>query len=151
MALNHVSLCGRLTADPTMRYTNNQKPVVSFTLAVDRDFGEGADFINIVAWDKTASFVEKYFSKGKMAIVAGRLQMRQYEDKEGHKRTVAEVVATNVYFAESKKNEQVSEIPYNKQKNEPTYGNASDLIDRYPGVAKRSRFTEMDDDGDLPF
>ena len=144
MALNHISICGRLTKDVELRYTNTNKAVASFTLAVDRDFGDKTtDFINCVAWEKTAEFVSKYFSKGKLAIVAGRLQMREYTDRDGNKRTAAEVVANNVYFAESKKNEQAAT---------PSYGNASDLIDRYPGVAKRARFTEMDDDMDgLPF
>lgn len=151
MALNHISICGRLTKDVELRHTTNGKAVASFTLAVDRDFDKTTDFINCVAWEKTAEFVSKYFSKGKLAIVAGRLQMREYTDRDGNKRTAAEVVASNVYFAESKKNEQASEIPYNKQQSAHVYGNAADLIDRYPGVAKRSRFTEMDDDGDLPF
>lgn len=136
MALNHISLSGRLTKDVELRYTNSGKAVASFTLAVDRDFGDKAtDFINCVAWDKTAEFVSKFFSKGKMAIVAGRLQMREYTDRDGNKRTAAEVVASNVYFAESKKSEQ--------HKNRD--------IGELAGFAG-TRFVEDDDvDGDLPF
>ena len=137
MALNHISLSGRLTKDVELRYTNSGKPVASFTLAVDRDFGDKAtDFINCVAWDKTAEFVNKYFGKGKMAIVAGRLQMREYTDRDGNKRTAAEVVANNVYFAESKKSEQ-HEAP-KRDLNELT---------SFAGT----RFTDMDDDEDLSF
>ena len=100
---------GRLTRDPEIRYTQNNLPVASFTLAVDRDFKSGSgeketDFINCVAWRNTAEFVGKYFTKGSAAIVAGRLQIRSYTDKDNNKRTAAEVVADNVYFAESKSN-----------------------------------------------
>ena len=103
MALNHISIMGRLCADPVLRHTQSGKPVASFTLAVDRDFGEKqTDFIPCVAWGKTGEFVDKYFEKGKMAIVVGRLQMRDWQDKDGNKRTTAEVNAVNVYFGESK-------------------------------------------------
>ena len=137
MALNHISLSGRLTKDVELRYTNSGKAVASFTLAVDRDFGDKAtDFINCVAWDKTGEFAQKYFGKGKMAIVAGRLQMREYNDRDGNKRTAAEVVVTNMYFADSKKNEQ-TEAP-KRDLNE---------LSSFSGT----RFADMDDDGDLPF
>ena len=107
--MNKVMLMGRLTRDPEIRYTQNNLPVASFTLAVDRDFKSGSgeketDFINCVAWRNTAEFVGKYFTKGSAAIVAGRLQIRSYTDKDNNKRTAAEVVADNVYFAESKSN-----------------------------------------------
>jgi len=102
LSLNHIILQGRLTKDPEKRYTKTEKPVATFTLAVDRDFGEGVDFINVTAWDKTADFVEKYFTKGSMAIVSGRLQMREWTDKNENKRISAEVVAERVYFGESK-------------------------------------------------
>jgi single-strand DNA-binding protein len=151
MALNHITIMGRMTRDPELRYTKTEKAVASFTLAVDRDFGEGVDFINCVAWEKVGEFVSKYFEKGKVAIVAGKLQMREYTDREGNKRTAAEVVASNVYFGDSKRNESAKNEQPRHQNNEPAYGNASDLIDRYPGVAKRARFAELDDDGDLPF
>jgi len=107
--LNHIVLMGRLTRDPELRHTNNGIPVASFRLAVDRDFasketGErSADFIDIVAWRSTAEFVSKYFAKGRMAVVSGRLQMRDWTDKDGNKRTSAEVVADNVYFGDSKR------------------------------------------------
>ena len=107
--LNHIVLMGRLTRDPELRHTTNGVPVASFRLAVDRDFanrdtGERAcDFIDIVAWRNTAEFVSKYFAKGRMAVVSGRLQMRDWTDKDGNKRTSAEVVADNVYFGDSKR------------------------------------------------
>ena len=104
--LNHIVLMGRLTRDPELRRTPSGTAVASFTLAVDRDFSgddKQTDFIDIVAWRHTAEFVSKYFSKGQMAAVTGRLQIRDWTDKEGGKRRSAEVVADNVYFAESKK------------------------------------------------
>lgn len=100
--LNHIDLMGRLTADPVLRYTQTNKPVASFRLAVNRDFGEGTDFIDVVAWNKTADFVTKYFFKGSVAVISGRLQMREYTDKSGNKRTSAEVVADSIYFGDSK-------------------------------------------------
>ena len=107
--LNHIVLMGRLTRDPELRHTSNGTAVASFRLAVDRDFaskdtGErGCDFIDIVAWRASAEFVSKYFAKGRMAVVSGRLQMRDWTDKDGNKRTSAEVVADNVYFGDSKR------------------------------------------------
>lgn len=100
---------GRLTRDPELRHTSNGVPVASFSLAVDRDFasketGERpTDFIDIVAWRSTAEFVSKYFAKGRMAVVSGRLQMRDWTDKDGNKRRSAEVIADNVYFGDSKR------------------------------------------------
>ena len=107
--LNHFVGMGRLTRDPEIRYTQSQLPVASFTIAVDRDFTgkdggqKETDFINCVAWRSTAEFVQKYFHKGSMAVVSGRLQIRQYTDKDNNKRTAAEIVADSVYFGESKK------------------------------------------------
>lgn len=102
--LNHIIIMGRLTRDPELRYTQSQKPVASFSIACDRDGKEKqTDFINCVAWDKTADFVKQYFGKGQMAIVDGRLQIRDYTDRDGNKRTVAEVVANRIYFGESKR------------------------------------------------
>lgn len=103
--LNKVTIMGRFTKEPDIRYTQSGTPVASFTLAVDRDFSKDkeVDFINCSAWQKTAEFIQKYFHKGNMAIVAGRLQVRNYEDKEGNKRQSTEVVAENVYFGESKR------------------------------------------------
>ena len=101
---------GRLTRDPELRRTGSGTAVTSFSLACDRDFksksGEkDTDFIEVVAWKNTAEFVSKYFSKGRMAVVEGRLQIRDWTDKAGNKRTTAEVVADNVYFADSKRSE----------------------------------------------
>lgn len=110
--LNKIVIMGRLTRDPELRQTQNQIPVASFTLAVDRDFGEEADFIDCVAWRKTAEFVSNYFLKGKMAVVAGRLQIRNWEDKDGNKRKSAEVVADNVYFGDSKKDSGTTNTEY---------------------------------------
>lgn len=106
--LNKIILMGRLTRDPELRRTQQGTAVASFSLAVDRDYkAKGAeketDFIDIVAWRNTAEFVSKYFSKGRMAVVEGRLQVRSYTDKEGNNRRVAEVVADNIYFGDSKK------------------------------------------------
>ena len=116
--LNKCFLLGRLTKDPEIRRTNGGTAVTSFTLAVDRDFktnGEKeTDFIEVVAWRNTAEFVSKYFSKGRMAIVEGRLQIRDWTDKNGNKRRTAEVVADNVYFGDSKreyKQDDFQEIP----------------------------------------
>ena len=114
--LNHIVLMGRLTRDPELRYTGSNIPVASFTVAVDRDFGKGeeraTDFINVVAWRQTGEFVSKYFTKGSMIVVSGRLQMRDWTDRDGNKRTSAEVVADNVYFGESKKSRDDGEGSY---------------------------------------
>ena len=112
--LNHITIMGRLTRDPELRYTQSQTPVASFTLACDRDFGgrdgneRQTDFIDCVAWRQTAEFVSKYFAKGRMAVVSGRLQMRNWTDNQGNKRTNAEVVADNVYFGDSKRENEGS-------------------------------------------
>lgn len=133
--LNKVFMQGRLVADPELRHTPNGVAVASFRIAVDRDFkdksGERqADFVNVIAWRATAEFVSKFFSKGRMAIVEGKLQSRNYEDKDGNKRYALEVIADNVYFGDSKK-DQVAE-------KEPEF--------------QPPQFTEyQDDDGDLPF
>ena len=108
--LNKIILMGRLCANPELRRTNSGTAVTSFSLACDRDFksqsGEKeTDFIEVVAWKNTAEFVSKYFSKGRMAVVDGHLQIRDWTDKSGNKRTTAEVVAENVYFADSKRSE----------------------------------------------
>ncbi len=140
--LNHITIMGRLVADPELRYTPSNIPTASFRLAVDRDFkdkdtGERkADFIGVVAWRNTAEFVSRNFSKGRMAVVEGRLQMRDWTDKDGNKRITAEVVAENVYFADSKRETQPE-------------GNAPESS--FPPV--NSGFDDsIDEDGDtLPF
>ena len=109
--LNHITIMGRLTRDPELRRTGSGVAVASFTVAVDRDFsgrdgGEReTDFIDCVAWRQTGEFVSKYFTKGSMIVVSGRLQIRSWTDKDGNKRRSAEVVADNVYFGESKRSE----------------------------------------------
>lgn len=140
--LNTITIMGRLTRDPELRSTAQGTSVASFTLAVDRDYGKGedkqTDFIDCVAWRSTAEFVSRYFSKGRMAVVKGRLQIRPWEDKNGNKRKSAEIVADSVYFGDSKKEE--SPAP-------SSYGTApSDS--QYSGM---DGFTEITDDEDLPF
>lgn len=158
--LNHIVIMGRLTRDPDLRYTQSQTPVASFTVAVDRDFagrdgGERqTDFIDVVAWRQTAEFVSKYFSKGSMVAVSGRLQIRDWTDREGNKRRSAEVVADNVYFGESKRRED-SDSGYGRssydapRRDGHNYAASSPAADSGRGA---SAFAELeDDDGDLPF
>ncbi len=114
--LNNIVIMGQLTRDPELRRTSSGVAVASFTLACERDFapqGEarGTDFIDIVAWRYTAEFVEKYFSKGQMAVVSGRLQIRNWEDKEGNKRRSAEILADHVYFGEAKRDKTTQGEP----------------------------------------
>ena len=108
--LNFICVMGRLTRDVELRRTNSGKPVASFTVAVDRDYAPDGqeretDFIDCVAWNGTAEFVDKYFNKGSMIVVHGRLQIRNWTDKEGNKRRSAEILASNVYFGDSKKSQ----------------------------------------------
>ena len=131
--LNKIIVMGRLTKDVEMRHTQSGNAVASFTLACDRDFkaknGEKeTDWLDVVAWRNTAEFVSKYFTKGRMAVVEGRLQTRTYEDNNGNKRKVTEIVADNVYFGDSKKE--------------------SDPLDNF---VKENKFVEVDDDDDIPF
>jgi single-strand DNA-binding protein len=132
--LNHITIAGRLTKDPELRRTDKGIAVTSFTVAVDRDFGDKeTDFIECVAWRQTGEFVGKYFSKGRMAIVSGRLQIRSWTDKDGNKRRSAEVVADNVYFGDSKKEETSNNTGFVK----------NDLVPELPLLT--------DDDAQLPF
>ena len=144
--LNRIVIMGRLTREPELRRTGSGVAVTSFTVAVDRDFtpkdgGEReTDFIDCVAWRGTGEFVDKYFSKGSMAVVAGRLQIRQWTDKEGNKRHSAEIVADNVYFGDSKRK---SESGGNEQ-------SASSVNDY--NYTPQQEFTEIDDDdSQLPY
>lgn len=136
--LNKIFIMGRLTRDPELRRTQNGTAVTSFSLAVDRDFknadgSKDTDFINVVAWRGAAEFVAKYFSKGRMAVVEGRLQMRDWTDKEGNKRRNAEVLADSIYFGDSKKDTE-------------------DRDERYGGEGRSSGFSEIyEEDEDLPF
>ena len=114
--LNHITIMGRLTRDPELRKTGTGVSVASFTIACDRDFADKVtnqketDFIDIVAWKNTADFVSKFFSKGRMAVVSGRLQIRSWNDKDGNKRKTAEIIADSVYFGDSK-SESANDIP----------------------------------------
>lgn len=148
--LNHITVMGRLTADPELRRTGTGTAVASFSIACDRDFASSGteketDFITIVAWRNTAEFVSKYFSKGRMAIISGRLQMRNFTDKNGNKRTAAEVVAENVYFGDSKRDGAAAQ----------TNGHVPSDVAQ-PGMGQQdglvNGFTEItEDDGQLPF
>ena len=163
--LNHIVIMGRLTRDPELRRTGSGIAVASFTLAVDRDFspkdgGEReTDFIDCVAWRQTGEFVSKYFTKGRMAVVSGRLQIRSWTDKEGNKRRTAEVVADNVYFGDSKRDDQGgSSYSGNSYGNYGNYGSApaAPAAPAYGGysapTAPASDFAMLDDDdAQLPF
>lgn len=113
--LNHIILMGRMTRDPELRFTPQNTPVASFTLAVERDYQPGGserqtDFIDCVAWRKTAEFVSKHFQKGSLAAVSGRLQIRDWTDRDGGKRRSAEVAVDNVYFAEKKQTQPAAGV-----------------------------------------
>ena len=150
--LNHITIMGRLTRDPELRRTGSGIAVTSFTLAVDRDFGgrdggeKETDFIDCVAWRQTGEFVSKYFTKGRMAVVSGRLQIRNWTDKDGNKRRSAEVVADNVYFGDSKRDGEGGGA-YNASA-APAYGAYS----APSSFAPASDFAALDDDdAQLPF
>lgn len=134
--LNTAILMGRLTTDAELKYTTNNVPVSSFTIAVDRQFKSGdereTDFINIVAWRHTAEFVTKWFKKGQLIAVEGAIQTRKYTDKDGNKRTAFEVVANNVHFAGSKNEQQNTAPSIDVVANEPTSDYAEDLDDDLP-------------------
>ena len=123
--LNKIILMGRLTRDPELRHTQTGTAVASFSLAVDRDFKDKAtgdrttDFIDVVAWRQTGEFVSRYFTKGRMAVVEGRLQIRDWTDKDGNKRRSAEVVADNVYFGEQKRDAGANGAPHSGVKPAP--------------------------------
>lgn len=141
--LNHITIMGRLTRDPELRFTASKTPVASFTVAVERDFAnrdggdKETDFIDCVAWNKTAEFVNKYFRKGSLSVVSGRLQIRNWTDKSGGARKAAEVVVDSMYFAESKQRD-ASDNPKTPQ---PAKSGGVDVP-----------FTEFDDaDDELPF
>ena len=161
--LNHITIMGRLTRDPELRRTGSGVAVTSFTLAVDRDFGKNengekeTDFIDCVAWRQTGEFVAKYFAKGRMAVVSGRLQIRNWTDKDGNKRRSAEVVADNVYFGDSKRDGESSGSSYGGN----AYGGSSYSAPAAPSYggysapaasAPASDFAMLDDDdAQLPF
>lgn len=150
--LNKIILMGRLTRDPELRRTQSGTAVTSFSIACDRDFksqsGEKeTDFIDIVAWRGTAEFVSKYFTKGRMAIVEGRLQIRDWTDKDGGKRRSAEVVADNIYFGDSKRDSAPSDYG-----TPPPYGAPVGRGTAPAPMESRSDFAEIgEEDGELPF
>lgn len=144
--LNHITIMGRMVRDPELRRTGSGIAVASFTLAVDRDFSgkesgeKETDFIDCVAWRGTGEFVAKHFTKGRMAVASGRLQIRSWTDKDGNKRRTAEVVADNVYFGDSKRDSDGNSNGGN------TYGGYA------APSAPASNFAMLDDDdAHLPF
>ncbi len=161
--LNKIFIMGRLTRDPELRHTQNGTAVASFSLAVDRDFknkqtGEKeTDFIDVVAWRGTAEFVSRYFSKGRMAVVEGRLQLRDWTDKEGNKRRSAEVIADNIYFGDSKRDgDGGSYSSFNQTPSYPSGGGYPSAPPAPSGFgaapAEGDQFAELtDSDSDLPF
>ena len=148
--LNHITIMGRLVRDPELRRTGSGTAVTSFSLAVDRDFGKNengekeTDFIDCVAWRNTGEFVGKYFTKGRMAVVSGKLQIRGWTDKDGNKRRTAEVLAENVYFADSKSESGESQV---------NTGGFTPPAYPTPGYAPPAgEFAPLDDeDAQLPF
>ena len=163
--LNHITIMGRLTRDPELRRTGSGIAVASFTVAVDRDFGsrdggeKETDFIDCVAWRQTGEFVSKYFTKGRMIVVSGRLQIRSWTDKDGNKRRTAEVVADNCYFGDSKRESEGGSSYGGNTYGGNSYGSAysAPAGNNYggysaPASAPASDFAMLDDDdAQLPF
>ncbi len=165
--LNKVILQGRLVADPELRRTQSGTAVLSFRIACDRDYkskdqgAQNVDFINVVAWRNTAEFISRYFTKGSMILVDGRLQVRDYTDRENNRRTIAEVVVDNVHFAASKRESGGSGNPYPSAGNyggytgqpaAPSYAAPEAYAPSGMGQAPANEFAELsDDDGELPF
>lgn len=161
--LNHICIMGRLTRDPELRRTGSGTAVTNFTLAVDRDFApkdggeKETDFIDCIAWRGGAEFVSKYFSKGQMAVVSGKLRIRNWTDKDGNKRRSAEVEADSVYFGDSKKSDQGNSTY--QPSYQPSYGSTSQepYADTMAYInnlqkAQQSDFAMLeDDDANLPF
>ena len=147
--LNHIVIMGRMVRDPELRTTQSGVSVTSFTLAVDRDFKskeKETDFIDCVAWRSTAEFVSKYFTKGRMMAVEGRLQLRDWVDKEKNKRRSAEIQVSSAYFADSKKDQEPPEVSHGAADGFPDSG--------FPGGTLPSGFDPFagdENDGDLPF
>ena len=153
--LNNIVIMGRLTRDPELRYTQSQVRVASFTIACDRDFSgrdggdRQTDFIDCVAWRQTGEFVSKYFTKGRMAVVEGRLQIREWTDRDGNKRRSAEVIADNVYFGDSRRDSEGGSA-YGGN----SYGGYSAPAPFSYGApsSEPDQFSQLDDnDSELPF
>ena len=168
--LNKVFLQGRLVADPELRHTQQGTPVASYRLAVDRGYkskdpnAQNADFINVVSWRNTAEFVSRYFTKGRMMLVEGRLQMRDYTDRDGNRRVAAEVVTDNVYFCDSPRRDgppsggepygapQGGYDPYGAAPAAPAGGSGTYAPPANFGAPDSGGFAELsDNDGELPF
>lgn len=156
--LNHITIMGRLTRDPELRRTGSGVAVTSFTVAVDRDIApqgqdKETDFIDCVAWRNTGEFVNSYFTKGRMIVVDGRLQIRTWKDKDGNNRRTAEVVADHVYFGDSNKKEDSNQGGYSAPANNyGTGGQYGGFGGGYAPPAPGSNFAMMEgDDGQLPF
>lgn len=162
--LNHITIMGLMVRDPELRRTGSGVAVANFTLAVDRDFApkdggeKETDFIDCVAWRGTAEFVSKYFSKGQMAIVSGRLQIRSYTDKDGIKRRTAEVEAASVYFGDSKKSDQGNSTyqpsyqpSYGSPASQEPYADTMAYINNLQNAQQSEYALLEDDDGQLPF
>ena len=158
--LNHIVIMGRLTRDPELRSTQSGVSVASFTVAVDRDFGgrdggeKQTDVIDCVAWRQTGEFVSKYFHKGSMIVVSGRLQSRKWQDREGNNRTNWEIQADNVYFGESRSSGSSSrdDSSYSGSSYSNSGSNGSYDGGRQNSAPAPSAFAELDDgDGELPF
>ena len=161
--LNHITIMGRLVRDPELRRTGSGIAVASFTVAVDRDFGgrdggeKETDFIDCVAWRQTGEFVSKYFTKGRMIVVSGRLQIRSWNDKDGNKRRTAEVVADNCYFGDSKRDSEGGSSFGGNTYGGNSYGNYGAPSGNFGGYSApagnpASDFAMLDDDdAQLPF
>lgn len=152
--LNHIVVMGRLTRDPELRRTGSGVAVASFAVAVERDFAakdggeKETDFIDCVAWRQTGEFVSKYFAKGRMAVVSGRLQVRSYTDKDGNKRRTAEIVADSVYFGDSKKDAENGSSGATAQAATNTGGGSAG---HYAAGDYVGNFVDIPDDEPLPF
>ena len=156
--LNHIVIMGRLTRDPELRYTQSNTPVASFTVAVDRDFGgrdggeKQTDFIDCSAWRQTGEFVSKYFRKGSMIVVSGRLQSRKWQDRDGNNRTNWEISADNVYFGESRRRDDDGRDSFGGNNSPSNFGGNSYESNRGASAPAPSAFADLgDDDGELPF
>ena len=163
--LNHITIMGRLTRDPELRSTQTGTNVASFTVAVDRDFGgrdggeKQTDFIDCVAWRQTGEFVSKYFHKGSMIVVSGKLQSRKWQDRDGNNRTNWEVVADNVYFGESRRDNNSGDFSrnngdysYSNSRNTSNSRNSQPSGGYSNSAPSFGGFSELDDgDGELPF
>lgn len=151
--LNHIVIMGRLTKDPELRYTQSKIPVANFTVAVDRDYQQGGekqvDFIECIAWRQGAEFISKYFHKGSMIVVAGSLQSRRWQDRDGNNRITWEIQTEHTYFGDSKRDEKGSRKPAARNDYRVMEGPG----DGNPFAGHAGMFDQLNEDGDgeLPF